>query len=177
MTLRVKGLIKQSLRVLSGATMTSPSPLLFNTYYHIYNRGTNGENIFIQERNSCLFAENKMTFANFLWKSRFLPQIWLNRANNRYEFPCPAWNLGYATGWPPNMALLKAVPLHMVVKRIRDFEDFSANGELFSPTKIILQPKYTLQDLKLRKFSIRTWSIRIVSPNLQKTANDIIRLG
>ena len=31
--------------------MTSPSQLLFNTYYHIYNRGTNRENIFIQERN------------------------------------------------------------------------------------------------------------------------------
>lgn len=31
--------------------MTSPSPLLYNTYYHIYNRGTNGENIFVQERN------------------------------------------------------------------------------------------------------------------------------
>lgn len=31
--------------------MPSPSPLLFNTYYHIYNRGTNGENIFVQERN------------------------------------------------------------------------------------------------------------------------------
>jgi REP element-mobilizing transposase RayT len=31
--------------------MTSPNPLLYNTYYHIYNRGNNGENIFIQERN------------------------------------------------------------------------------------------------------------------------------
>jgi putative transposase len=31
--------------------MTSPSPLLFDTYYHIYNRGTNRENIFVQERN------------------------------------------------------------------------------------------------------------------------------
>ena len=31
--------------------MTSPSPLLYDTYYHIYNRGNNGENIFIQERN------------------------------------------------------------------------------------------------------------------------------
>jgi len=31
--------------------MTSPSPLLYDTYYHIYNRGTNSENIFIQERN------------------------------------------------------------------------------------------------------------------------------
>lgn len=35
--------------------MTSPSPLLYNTYYHIYNRGTNRENIFIEERNYYLF--------------------------------------------------------------------------------------------------------------------------
>ena len=35
--------------------MTSPSPLLYNTYYHIYNRGTNGEKIFIQERNYAHF--------------------------------------------------------------------------------------------------------------------------
>ena len=35
--------------------MTSPTPLLYNTYYHIYNRGTNGENIFIQERNYAHF--------------------------------------------------------------------------------------------------------------------------
>lgn len=35
--------------------MTSPSPLLYNTYYHIYNRGTNRENIFIEERNYDLF--------------------------------------------------------------------------------------------------------------------------
>jgi hypothetical protein len=31
--------------------MTSPSPLHNDTYYHIYNRGNNGENIFVQERN------------------------------------------------------------------------------------------------------------------------------
>lgn len=31
--------------------MTSPSPLLYNTYYHLYNRGVNRENIFIEERN------------------------------------------------------------------------------------------------------------------------------
>jgi REP element-mobilizing transposase RayT len=31
--------------------MTSPPPLLYDTYYHIYNRGNNGENIFIRERN------------------------------------------------------------------------------------------------------------------------------
>jgi len=35
--------------------MTSPTPLLFDTYYHIYNRGVNGENIFIEERNYDLF--------------------------------------------------------------------------------------------------------------------------
>ena len=35
--------------------MTSPSPLLYNTYYHIYNRGVNRENIFVEERNYALF--------------------------------------------------------------------------------------------------------------------------
>ena len=37
--------------------MTSPSPLLYNTYYHVYNRGVNGENIFIEERNYDLFLK------------------------------------------------------------------------------------------------------------------------
>jgi len=35
--------------------MTSPTPLLYDTYYHIYNRGVNGENIFYEERNYDLF--------------------------------------------------------------------------------------------------------------------------
>jgi len=35
--------------------MTSPSPLLYDTYYHIYNRGNNRENIFIEERNYAYF--------------------------------------------------------------------------------------------------------------------------
>jgi hypothetical protein len=35
--------------------MTSPSPLRYDTYYHIYNRGVNGENIFFEERNYDLF--------------------------------------------------------------------------------------------------------------------------
>jgi REP-associated tyrosine transposase len=35
--------------------MTSPSPLLYDTYYHIYNRGVNRENIFVEERNYELF--------------------------------------------------------------------------------------------------------------------------
>jgi REP element-mobilizing transposase RayT len=35
--------------------MASPSPLLYNTYYHIYNRGVNRENVFKEERNYDLF--------------------------------------------------------------------------------------------------------------------------
>ncbi len=31
--------------------MTSPNPLHFDTHYHIYNRGNNREDIFIEERN------------------------------------------------------------------------------------------------------------------------------
>ncbi|MGZ9222214.1 MAG: transposase [Anaerolineales bacterium] len=37
--------------------MTSPSPLLYNTYYHVYNRGVNSENIFVEERNFDLFLK------------------------------------------------------------------------------------------------------------------------
>jgi hypothetical protein len=35
--------------------MTSPPPLLYDTHYHMYNRGVNGENIFVEERNYELF--------------------------------------------------------------------------------------------------------------------------
>lgn len=41
--------------------MTSPSPLRYDTYYHIYNRGVNRENIFIEERNYAYFL-------NLYWK-------------------------------------------------------------------------------------------------------------
>ena len=37
--------------------MTSPSPLLFDTYYHVFNRGVNRENIFLQERNYSHFLK------------------------------------------------------------------------------------------------------------------------
>jgi hypothetical protein len=37
--------------------MTSPSPLRYDTYYHIYNRGVNGEDIFVEERNYHLFLK------------------------------------------------------------------------------------------------------------------------
>jgi len=36
---------------------TDIPPLTFGTFFHIYNRGNNGENIFIQERNYAYFME------------------------------------------------------------------------------------------------------------------------
>jgi putative transposase len=42
--------------------MPSPSPLLCNTYYHIYNRGINRENIFVQERNYAYFLKLYIKF-------------------------------------------------------------------------------------------------------------------
>ena len=37
--------------------MSNPEPLLYGTYYHIYNRGNNGENIFFEKRNYPYFLE------------------------------------------------------------------------------------------------------------------------
>ncbi len=37
--------------------MTSPAPLQYGQYYHIYNRGNNRENIFIEERNYRYFLK------------------------------------------------------------------------------------------------------------------------
>ena len=37
--------------------MTSPSPLEYGQYYHIYNRGNNGENLFLEERNYPYFLK------------------------------------------------------------------------------------------------------------------------
>jgi REP element-mobilizing transposase RayT len=59
--------------------MTSPNPLLYDTYYHIYNRGNNRDNIFFQERNYYYFLElyNKFitpvadTFAYCLLRNHF----------------------------------------------------------------------------------------------------------
>ena len=45
--------------------MTSPPPLLYETYYHIYNRGVNGEDIFVEERNYDLFLK--------LWERHLIP--------------------------------------------------------------------------------------------------------
>lgn len=59
--------------------MTSPSPLSYDTYYHIYNRGINRENIFPEERNYGYFLNlySKYiepvaeTFAYCLMKNHF----------------------------------------------------------------------------------------------------------
>jgi REP element-mobilizing transposase RayT len=59
--------------------MTSPSPLLFDTYYHIYNRGNNREDIFLEERNYDYFlrlyekyvAPVAITYAYCLLKNHF----------------------------------------------------------------------------------------------------------
>ena len=37
--------------------MTSPTPLQPDTYYHVYNRGTNRDNIFCEERNYTHFLK------------------------------------------------------------------------------------------------------------------------
>ena len=39
------------------STMTGPAPLQHSRYYHIYNRGNNRENIFIEERNYRYFLK------------------------------------------------------------------------------------------------------------------------
>jgi len=36
---------------------TNPTPLEFGKFYHIFNRGNNHENVFIQERNYTYFME------------------------------------------------------------------------------------------------------------------------
>jgi putative transposase len=44
--------------------MSSPTPLLYDTYYHIYNRGNNRENIFIQQRNYTHFLNLYFKYIN-----------------------------------------------------------------------------------------------------------------
>ncbi len=59
--------------------MTSPPPLQAGTYYHIFNRGTNRENVFLEERNYRYFLElygrhvapTVDTFAYCLLKNHF----------------------------------------------------------------------------------------------------------
>jgi putative transposase len=57
-------LSKNPLGSISKTTMTSPSPLLYDTYYHIYNRGNNRENIFMQESNYTYFMKLYSKYIN-----------------------------------------------------------------------------------------------------------------
>jgi putative transposase len=62
-----------------GETMTSPSPLKPGVFYHIFNRGTNRENVFVEERNYRYFLQLYLkyiesvaeTFAYCLLKNHF----------------------------------------------------------------------------------------------------------
>ena len=75
--------------------MTSPSPLLYDTYYHIYNRGNNRENIFIQERNYTHFMNLYAkyiepiadTFAYSLLRNHF--HVSLKTKSKEEIFPAP----------------------------------------------------------------------------------------
>jgi REP element-mobilizing transposase RayT len=42
--------------------MPSPPPLEYGATYHIYNRGTNGENVFLEQRNYRFFLERYTTY-------------------------------------------------------------------------------------------------------------------
>jgi len=59
--------------------MPSPSPLEYGVYYHVYNRGTNGENVFVEQRNYRFFLQRyakyiepvAFTYAYCLLKNHF----------------------------------------------------------------------------------------------------------
>ena len=67
----------------------SPTPLCYDTYYHIYNRGINRENIFIQERNYVHFLNLygkyietiAETFAYCLLRNHFHMLVRIKSAN------------------------------------------------------------------------------------------------
>ncbi|WKZ47897.1 MAG: hypothetical protein QY306_00850 [Anaerolineales bacterium] len=64
---------------------TDIPPLTYGTFFHIYNRGNNGENIFIQERNYAYFMELwwkhispiAETWAYGLLRNHFHAAVWI----------------------------------------------------------------------------------------------------
>ncbi len=64
---------------------TDISPLTYGTFFHIYNRGNNGENIFVQERNYAYFMELwwkhispiAETWAYGLLRNHFHAAVWI----------------------------------------------------------------------------------------------------
>jgi hypothetical protein len=45
--------------------MPDPEPLLYRQYYHIYNRGNNGETLFREERNYPYWFDGQAGFVTF----------------------------------------------------------------------------------------------------------------
>lgn len=43
--------------------MPSPSPLAYGAYYHVYNRGINGESVFVEKRNYSFFLQRYAQYA------------------------------------------------------------------------------------------------------------------
>src|SRR6185436_14590332 len=73
---------------------TNPDPLICGTFYHIYNRGNNHENVFIQERNYAYFMELwwkhtfqiAETFAYCLLKNHFHATVYIKNKEDLTGF-------------------------------------------------------------------------------------------
>ena len=71
---------------------TDIPPLTYGTFFHIYNRGNNGENIFIQERNYAYFMELwwkhitpiAETWAFGLLRNHFHAAVWIKNREDIY---------------------------------------------------------------------------------------------
>ena len=71
---------------------TDIPPLTYGTFFHIYNRGNNGENIFIQERNYAYFMELwwkhitpiAETWAYGLLRNHFHAAVWIKNREDIY---------------------------------------------------------------------------------------------
>ena len=73
--------------------MTSPKPLEYGQYYHIYNRGNSGENLFFEERNYRHFLELYVryiepvadTFAYCLLRNHFHVLVYVKTVEEQVE--------------------------------------------------------------------------------------------
>ncbi len=75
--------------------MPGPSPLQYGEYYHIFNRGTNGENIFAEERNYSFFLQLyakyiepiAFTYAYCLLKNHFHLMVQIKTPEQQEAYP------------------------------------------------------------------------------------------
>ena len=87
--------------------MTSPSAILPDTFYHIYNRGVNRENIFIEDRNYAYFMQLyekyitpvAETYAYCLLKNHF---HFLIRTKSEDEITKTRSSISKPLGWTPS---------------------------------------------------------------------------